>query len=120
MATGTIDSSTLYELIHLFRVREMTDTSAWTWRCSTEVTNLLIHGRQLSITRTPKLLQYPGFWGYIQQQLADQTDFLTPSPAEQKAARSTVNEWVRSAEGTQLLRKTIADSFYDTRDANAR
>lgn len=79
MARGIIDGSTLYEVIHLFRKRGMADTSAWTWRCSTEVTNALIHGRQLGIAHTPATQLYPGPWGDIQRKLSDQVQLIIPS-----------------------------------------
>jgi hypothetical protein len=120
MATGTIDSSTLYELIHLFRARGMADTSAWTWRCGIEVTNVLIHGRQLSIAHTPKLLRYPGFWGHIQEKLIDQTDFLVPPQDIQRAARRIVNDWAFTSDGARLLRECIDSTRYDSKDEQTR
>jgi hypothetical protein len=120
MATGNIDSSTLYEVIHLFHAWGMADTSAWTWRCSTEVTNALIHGRQLSIAHTPKLPLYPGPWGYIPRQLADQTHFVVPSQDVQRAARKNVNDWALSGDGLRLLRQSIEFSYYDSKDERTR
>jgi hypothetical protein len=114
MVTGIIDSSTLYEVIHLFRERGMASKSAWTWRCSTEVTNGLIHGRQFSIAHTPALLAYPGPWGYIQSQLADQTYFLKPTAEVQRDARDVVNDWARSDHGVRLLKKSIDPSYYSS------
>jgi hypothetical protein len=120
MATGIIDSSTLYEVIHLFRERGMADTSAWTWHCSTEVTSGLIHGRQLGIAHTPALLLYPGPWGYIQSHLADQTTFLKPPLDLQRQARRIVNDWALSEDGVRLLRRSIDPSYYSSKDEQKR
>ncbi len=120
MATGIIDSSTLYELIHLFRERGMADTSVWTWRCSTDVTSGLIHGRQLGIAHTPALLLYPGPWGHIQSQLADQTDFLKPPLDVQKEARRIVNDWALSDNGVRLLKGSINPSYYNSKDEQSQ
>src|SRR5690349_5036716 len=120
MATGIIDASTLYEIIHLFRERGMGDTSAWTWRCSTEVTSGLIHGRQLSIAHTPTLLLYPGPWGYIQSHLADQTNFIKPPLDVQRRALRTVNEWALSDDGIRLLKRSIDSSYYIAKDEQSQ
>ncbi len=120
MATGIIDSSTLYEVIHLFRERGVADTSAWTWRCSTEVTSGLIHGRQLGIAHTPALLLYPGPWGYIQSHLADQTNFLKPPLDVQKEARRVVDEWALSDGGVRLLKRSIDPSYYSSKDEQSQ
>jgi hypothetical protein len=115
MANGMIDSSTLYELIHLFRERRMTATSAWTWRCSTEVTSALIHGRQLGIAHTPALSLYPGPWGYIQRRLSDQVQLVAPPARTQWAARKVVDNWAISDDGARLLRRSVEPSYYNSK-----
>src|SRR5262245_53160330 len=96
MTSGIIDSSTLFEVIHLLRERRPEDTSSWTWRCSVEVSNALVHGRQLGIAHTPKLATYPSFWGYVQRRLADQVVLATPTLVVQREARALA--WNRSEE----------------------
>jgi hypothetical protein len=120
MASGIIDGSTLYEVIHLFRNRGMADTSAWTWRCSTEVTNALIHGRHLGIAHTPATQLYPGPWGEIQRQLSDQVQLLIPSVYVQRAARRIADDWALSEDGIQLLKSSIDPSYYHSRDRESQ
>lgn len=120
MARGIIDGSTLYEVIHLFRKRGMADTSAWTWRCSTEVTNALIHGRHLGIAHTPATSLYPGPWGDIQRKLSDQVQLLVPSVNIQREARRIVNDWALSEDGIRLLKRSIDPSYYRSRDRESQ
>lgn len=115
MTNAIIDSSTLYELIHLSRERRVAETSAWTWRCSSDVTCALIHGRQLGIAHTPKLALYPGLWGYIQRHLSDQTQIAAPSIQTQRHARAITDNWAVSDEGVRLLRRSIAPAYYRTK-----
>jgi hypothetical protein len=115
MTNGIIDSSTLYELIHLFRERRVAETSAWTWRCSSEVTCALIHGRQLGLAHTPKLGLYPGMWGYIQRHLTDQVQLAAPSIQTQRLAHATTDNWAISDEGIGLLRRSISPAYYQAK-----
>jgi hypothetical protein len=115
MTNGIIDSSTLYELIHLFRERRVGEASAWTWRCSSEVTCALIHGRQLGLAHTPKLALYPGLWGYIQQHLSDQVQPTLPSVRAQKQAHVITDDWAVSDEGIRLLRRGIGAGYYQSK-----
>jgi hypothetical protein len=115
MTNGIIDSSTLYELIHLFRERRVAETSAWTWRCSSGVTCALIHGRQLGIAHTPKLALYPGLWGYIQRHLSDQVQLAAPSIQTQSQAHAITDNWAVSDEGVRLLRRSIAPAYYQAK-----
>ena len=120
MARGIIDGSTLYEVIHLFRKRGMADTSAWTWRCSTEVTNALIHGRQLGIAHTPATQLYPGPWGDIQRKLSDQVQLIIPSKCIQREARGIVSDWALSEDGIRLLKESVDPAYYHSRGREAQ
>jgi len=98
----------------------MAATSAWTWRCSVEVTNALIHGRQLGIAHTPALSLYPGPWGYIHRHLSDQVQLLTPPVRIQREAREIANSWAASDEGASILRRSIEPSYYHSRGDQSR
>jgi hypothetical protein len=115
MASGIIDASTLYELIHLFREQKPEAASAWTWRCSTEVTCALIHGRHLGIAHTPALGLYADPWGDLQRRLSDQVRLITPPARVQGEARRVADSWALSDKGVRLLGKMTGSSFYDTR-----
>src|SRR5258708_2305193 len=115
MTNGIIDSSTLYELIHLFRERRVAATSAWTWRCSSEVTCALIHGRQLGLAHTPKLDRYPGMWGYIQLHLIDQVQLVAPPIHVQRQAHAITDSWAVSDAGVLHLRRSIAPAYYQSK-----
>jgi hypothetical protein len=115
MANGIIDASTLYELIHLFREQKPEAASAWTWRCSTEVTCALIHGRHLGIAHTPALALYADPWGDLQRQWSDKVRLTTPPARVQREARRVADSWALSDKGVQLLRKITEPSFYDAK-----
>ncbi len=115
MTNGVIDSSTLYEVIHLFSDRRVAATSAWTWRCSSEVTCALIHGRQLGLAHTPKLSLYPGLWGYVQQHLSDQVQLIAPPNHVQRQAHVITDSWAVSDEGVKHLRRSIAPAYYQSK-----
>jgi hypothetical protein len=117
MTNGIIDSSTLYELIHLFRERSVAATSAWTWRCSSEVTCALIHGRQLGLAHTPKLGLYPGMWGYIQLHLSDQVQRIAPPVSVQRQAHAITDSWAVSDDGVRHLRRSIAPAYYQSKSS---